>query len=66
MTPTQELPNVGYWKPPDQGRLKLNIDGTIFTDLQTTKIDAMLRNNKGEVINGCQLKREVYPISLNH
>ena len=39
-----------HWQPPPPGRVKLNVDGAIFQDVQKAGVGATLQDEKGSVI----------------
>ena len=42
--------NVNVWHPPPASVFKLNFDAAIFSDLNSSRVGAMIRNEKGEVV----------------
>ena len=42
--------NVNVWHPPPASVFKLNFDAAIFSDLNSSGVGAMIRNEKGEVV----------------
>ena len=42
--------NVNVWHPPPASVFKLNFDAAIFSDLNSSGVGAMIRNEKGEVM----------------
>ncbi|KAL3715779.1 hypothetical protein ACJRO7_007514 [Eucalyptus globulus] len=49
-TPDLHLPN--QWRPPKEGKLKLNVDGSWKQGEQTGSIAGILRDHTGQVIDG--------------
>lgn len=49
-TPTIKISRIGCWEPPEDGSFKLNVDRTLFFDLQEARVDFILNDNKGDVI----------------
>lgn len=51
---------VCRWVPPDQGSLKLNVDGAVFATQKTVGVGAVLRGEKGGVIfSTCKKEHEI-------
>ena len=42
--------NVNVWHPPPASVFKLNFDAAIFSDLNSSRVGAMIRNENGEVV----------------
>ena len=42
--------SVNVWHPPAASVFKLNFDAAIFSDLNSSGVGAMIRNEKGEVV----------------
>lgn len=51
-----ELSQVGCWKTPKEGTLKLNVDRVLFVDLRKIGLRAILRDSKGEVLMAASMK----------
>ncbi|KAF5470900.1 hypothetical protein F2P56_011387 [Juglans regia] len=51
---------VCRWMPPDQGTLKLNVDGTVFANQRSAGMGVVLMDEKGGVIlSPCKKENEI-------
>ena len=46
----RQQPNGEIWQPPQSEAYKLNYDAALFSDLGKTRVGAVIRNEKGEVM----------------
>lgn len=66
-TPTIKISRIGCWEPPEDGSFKLNVDRTLFFDLQEARVDFILNDNKGDVIMAASmLEKAVLTPKLNY
>lgn len=57
--PKQKLFSVGHWQPLKEETFKFNIDGAIFADLHVTRMGAIVRDSKREMILAASIKERV-------
>lgn len=59
-TPYPKLKQVGgYWEPPTEGTLELNVDSVVFANIQVIGIGVILRDNNKKVIMATSLREHV-------
>ena len=52
-TPTKEQPK---WRPPQQGRYKINVDGAVFAAQKAIGVGVLIKDAKGRVVGVCSKK----------
>lgn len=55
-TPSSQVGNIGSWKTPEHGFLKLNVDGALFVDFQVASIGAIIWDSHSEVVLAASMK----------